>query len=176
MGRKPVIRHDISCPSCGGHHVVKCGKSWGRQKYGDCGKRFLGDASRHHKRVKEEALRMYANGMSMRAISRVLNVPLGTVFTWIKRYGKQKYEELVDLWCRAKEFVKGKVVTKVVDEMWTYRNARAFYKWVFTCYVYTSLGLYLVYSVGDRDENTFSEIKMYLPDGGLVMITTFTFG
>ncbi|BDB98471.1 hypothetical protein SACC_14880 [Saccharolobus caldissimus] len=25
MGRKPVIRHDISCPSCGGHHVVKCG-------------------------------------------------------------------------------------------------------------------------------------------------------
>ncbi|QXJ31084.1 hypothetical protein J5U21_00733 [Saccharolobus shibatae] len=33
MGRKPVIRHDISCPSCGGHHVVKCGKSWGRQKF-----------------------------------------------------------------------------------------------------------------------------------------------
>jgi len=25
--------------------------------------------------------------MSMRAVSRVLNVPLGTVFTWIKRYG-----------------------------------------------------------------------------------------
>ncbi|HII73020.1 TPA: IS1 family transposase, partial [Sulfurisphaera tokodaii] len=26
MGRKPVIRHDIACPSCGSHHVVKCGK------------------------------------------------------------------------------------------------------------------------------------------------------
>ncbi|QXJ34940.1 hypothetical protein J5U22_01487 [Saccharolobus shibatae] len=82
------------------------------------------------------ALRMYANGMSMRAISRVLNVPLGTVFTWIKHYG-QKYERLVDLWNKAKELVKGKVVTKVVDEMWTYlyRNTRTFYKWVFTCYV-----------------------------------------
>lgn len=58
----------------------------------DCGKRFLGDTSRHHyhKRVREEALKMYANGMSMRAISRVLNVPLGTVFTWIKRYGRQR--------------------------------------------------------------------------------------
>ncbi|MBB5254440.1 transposase-like protein [Sulfurisphaera ohwakuensis] len=46
----------------------------------------MGDASRHHyhKRVKEEALRMYANGMSMRAISRVLNVPLGTVFICVK--------------------------------------------------------------------------------------------
>ncbi|QXJ30892.1 hypothetical protein J5U22_01722 [Saccharolobus shibatae] len=41
----------------------------------------MGDASRHHyhKRVRELALRMYSNGM--RAISRVLNVPLGTVFT-----------------------------------------------------------------------------------------------
>ncbi|QXJ35120.1 hypothetical protein J5U22_01667 [Saccharolobus shibatae] len=68
---------------------------------------------------------MYSNGM--RAISRVPNVPLGTVFTWAKRYGG-KYEKLVDLW--DKGFVKGKVVTKVVDEMWTYlyRNTRAFYK------------------------------------------------
>ena len=30
---------------------------------------------------------MYANGV--RATSR-LNVPLGTVFTWIKRYGRKK--------------------------------------------------------------------------------------
>ncbi|GAA5419253.1 hypothetical protein Stok01_01211 [Sulfurisphaera tokodaii] len=65
-------------------------------------------------------------------------------------------------WSRVKEFVKG----KVVYEMWTYlyRNNRAFYKWVFTCYVFRSLGVYLIYSVGDRDENTFGEVKMYLPD------------
>jgi hypothetical protein len=57
---------------------------WVRQKFlcRDCGKYFLGDASYHHhsRKLREEALRMYANGMSMRAISR-LNVPLGTVFT-----------------------------------------------------------------------------------------------
>ncbi|QXJ30585.1 hypothetical protein J5U21_00231 [Saccharolobus shibatae] len=135
----------------------------------DCGKYFLADTSYHHysRELREEALRIYANGMSMRAISRVLNVPLDTVFTWIKRYGKQKYEKIVDLWNKAKELVKGKVVTKVVDEMWTYlyRNTRAFYKWVFTCYVYTKIGAYLIYSVGDRDENTFREIKVHLPDG-----------
>ena len=51
-----------------------------------------------------------------------------------------------------------------------HRNTRAFYKWVFTCYMYIRLGLYIV---SDRDENTFSEVKMYLPDGGWVMITTF---
>ncbi|MEM3918411.1 MAG: IS1 family transposase, partial [Saccharolobus sp.] len=25
MGRKLVIRQDLACPSCGSHHVVKCG-------------------------------------------------------------------------------------------------------------------------------------------------------
>jgi hypothetical protein len=33
-----------------------------------------------------------------------------------QRYGRKKYEELVELWGRAKELVKG----KVVDEIWTY--------------------------------------------------------
>jgi len=74
---------------------------------------------------------------------------------------------LVELRGRAKELVKGKVVAKVVDEMWTYlyKNARAFYKWVFTCYVYTKLGVYLI--LGDRDERTFLEVKKYLPDEGV---------
>jgi hypothetical protein len=77
--------------------------------------------------LREEALRMYTNGMG--AISK-LNVPLGTVFIWIKQYGGKKYEKLVELWSRTEELVKGKVVTKVVDEMWTYlyKNTRAFYK------------------------------------------------
>lgn len=54
-----------------------------------------------------------------------------------QRYGRKKYEKLTELWGRAKDSVKG----KVVDEMWTYlyKNTRAFHKWVFTCYVYTKL-------------------------------------
>ncbi|QXJ34942.1 hypothetical protein J5U22_01489 [Saccharolobus shibatae] len=31
--------------------------------------------------------------------------------------------------------------------------------------MYTKIGAYLIYSVGDRDENTFREIKVHLPDG-----------
>ena len=26
MGRKPVFEQDVSCPSCGSHHAVKCGR------------------------------------------------------------------------------------------------------------------------------------------------------
>jgi transposase-like protein len=55
----------------------------------DCGKYSLRDAHYDHPRWKvEQALKMYSNGMSMRAISRVLEVPLSTVFVWIKRRGK----------------------------------------------------------------------------------------
>ena len=126
MGRKAVVRQDVSCPSCGSHHVVKCSRPLGRQRYlcRDCGRYFLGDATYHSKKLREEALKMYANGMSMRAISRVLNVPLGTVFTWIKRYGGQRYKELAE----------GRTIAKVVDEMFTYylfRNTRVFHKWIF---------------------------------------------
>jgi len=32
--------------------------------------------------------------------------------------------------------------------------------------VYTKLGVYLVYSVGDRNESTFREVKKYLLDEG----------
>ena len=42
---------------------------------------------------------------------------------------------------------------------------RAFYKWVFTCYVCTKPGVYLI--LGDRDESTFLEVKKYLPDEGV---------
>jgi len=104
--------------------------------------------------------------MSMRAISRVLQVPLGTVFTWIKRYGKRKYPELLDLWSRAKD-VAGEGV-KVVDEMWTYvkRNAKAFYAWVFTAFLFSRRGMYVAFSVGDRGERTFQELRQYLPEKG----------
>ena len=53
MGRKLVFRKDVSCPSCGSHHVVKCGRPLGRQKYlcRGCGKYFLVDASYHHPRL-----------------------------------------------------------------------------------------------------------------------------
>ena len=67
-----------------------------------------------------------------------------------QRYGGQKYEKLAELWGRAKDLVKGGVVAKIVDEMWTYlyKNTRAFYKWLFCLYFprrwHTSLGLSIV--------------------------------
>jgi hypothetical protein len=100
----------------------------------DCGKYFMLNALYHHhpKALKEKALKMYSNGMSMRAISRTLNIPLGTIFSWIKRYGRAMFMRLEHLWLKAREHNES--VTRVVDEMWTYlfKRDKGFYKWVFT--------------------------------------------
>lgn len=63
--------------------MVKKGKSRGKQEYcRNCGRQLVDGAThRYDKSVRERTLKMYAVGMGMRAISRVLQVPLGTVFT-----------------------------------------------------------------------------------------------
>jgi len=78
MGRKPVFGQDVSRPSCGSHHVVSS-RPLGRQKRlcRDCGKYFLGDATYHSRKSREEASKIL---YGMRAVFR-LNVPLSTVFT-----------------------------------------------------------------------------------------------
>ncbi|WWQ59228.1 hypothetical protein V6M85_06845 [Sulfolobus tengchongensis] len=91
-------------------------------------------------------------------------MPLGTVFTWIKRYGKRKYEKLTELWSKAKDVVGEGV--KVVDEIWTYLNKKAFYKWVFTGFLFSTKGMYVSFSVGNRDEKTFNELRQYPPEKG----------
>jgi hypothetical protein len=45
----------------------------------DYGKYFMLNVLYYHPKM----LRIYTNGMSIRAISRALN-PLGTIFSWIK--------------------------------------------------------------------------------------------
>ena len=60
MGRKLVFRQDVSCPSCGSHHFVKCGRPLVRQKFlcRDCGKYFSGNTTYHSRKLREEALKI----------------------------------------------------------------------------------------------------------------------
>ncbi len=59
-GRKPVFGQDVSRPSCGSHHAIKCGRPLGRQKRlcRDRGKYILGDATYHSRKSREEASKM----------------------------------------------------------------------------------------------------------------------
>ena len=52
-----------------------------------CHYRFTPDGNRHYysEQIKEQAIDMYGEGMAIAAISRVLEVKLGTVYQWVKK-------------------------------------------------------------------------------------------
>ena len=84
-----VYRHDMRCPHCGSNWLPKYGSSRGRQTYrcGDCRYKYTPDGNRHYysEEVKDRALSMYGEGSSISAIARILDVKLGTVYSWVKK-------------------------------------------------------------------------------------------
>ena len=80
---------DRQCPHCGSNWLRKYGFSKGRQSYscGSCHHKFTpgGNRSYYPEAVKRQALKLYGEGMSVSAISRVMDVKLGTVYSWVKK-------------------------------------------------------------------------------------------
>ncbi|WP_093396185.1 IS1/IS1595 family N-terminal zinc-binding domain-containing protein [Thermodesulforhabdus norvegica] len=89
MGRRKVFREDMRCPHCGSNWCIKNGRANGKQTYlcRHCNYRFTPEAKRHvHPRwLKEKAIGMYLEGMSISSISRALGISLVTVYSWIKK-------------------------------------------------------------------------------------------
>ena len=89
MAAARSYRDDLQCPHCGSNRLPKDGRSRGKRtcRCRLCHYRFTPDGNRHHysEQVKEQAIAMYGEGMAIAAISRVLEVKLGTVYEWVKK-------------------------------------------------------------------------------------------
>ena len=89
MVRRRVYRDDMQCPRCGSNWLPKHGRSRGKQTYRcrQCLYHFIPDTERPHRpeKAKSLAVELYAEGLGLSAISRVLNTKLGTVYSWVKK-------------------------------------------------------------------------------------------
>ena len=89
MVRKRVYRDGMQCPRCGSNWLPKHGRSRGKQTYrcGQCLYHFIPETERPHRPEKTKALAvaLYAEGLGLSAISRVLKTKLGTVYSWVKK-------------------------------------------------------------------------------------------
>ena len=89
MARPRSYRHDVKCPHCGSNWMRKDGRSRGKQTYrcGECHHRHTPEGNRHYypERTIRHALDMYAEGASMSAIARAMDIKLSTVFSWVKK-------------------------------------------------------------------------------------------
>ncbi len=91
MARQRSYRHDVRCPHCGSNWIRKDGHTRGEQIYkcGECNRKHSAGAKRHHfsERVKEQAVEMCIEGMSLSAAARVVGASVPTVSGWVKKRG-----------------------------------------------------------------------------------------
>ena len=79
------------CPKCNRADCVKDGIVRGRQRYlcKSCGYRHTVDYKWYSEEVKQQALKMYLEGLGFRSIGRLLNCSHVTVYKWIRQYGEK---------------------------------------------------------------------------------------
>lgn len=107
----------MKCRKCGSDESVKNGHHLGRQRYKCkiCGFQY----TQEHSRGKDAeskclAILLYVNGLSFRAIAKIVKVSHKSVYDWVKSFGVQTYE---------KPMPSGEVVVEL-DEMWHFLNAK----------------------------------------------------
>ena len=83
----------MNCPRCGSINHCKAGIIKSRQRYKckDCKYHYTVEQKSDVKSQETQrmALEMYLEGLGFRAIGRLLKISYGTVFQWVKRWGKQ---------------------------------------------------------------------------------------
>ena len=89
MAGRRTCRHDMRCPHCGSNRMPKDVRSRGRQtcRCGDCEYHCAPDGNRrfYSSKVIDRALAMRAEGSSVAATGRAMEIKEGTVLRWVKK-------------------------------------------------------------------------------------------
>jgi len=109
----------LTCKGCKGEEYVKNGFMQGKQRYRckSCGCNFTeGDGrSAYDVKTKQLVVRMYLNNCGFRRISAILEIPLTTVFEWIKAAG-----QMVDEMVKERKDDVDHIEILEMDELYTY--------------------------------------------------------
>jgi len=108
---------EMKCRKCGNTKAVKNGQHLGRQRYKckECGFQYTQDKPKGKDvETKCLAIVLYVNGLSFRAIAKIVKVSHKAVHDWVKAFGLETYE---------KPNPTGAVVVEL-DEMWHFINAK----------------------------------------------------
>jgi transposase-like protein len=84
----------MKCPKCESQYCVKAGFNHNRQRYKcrNCGRQFTQTQDKNATK-RAFALHLYAVGLSMNAIGRMLKVEPSTILYWVKNFALRTYEK-----------------------------------------------------------------------------------
>jgi DNA-binding NarL/FixJ family response regulator len=130
----------------------------GKQTYlcNVCYRRFTLNAKHvfRPKHIKEQAIRLFVNGMSINAIAKALNIPFPTVYKWIKKAGKKAEITFLHKLRALKQ--RGKVKAISIDEAWSFAGKKENDIWIWSVVVEYFDGRTEKYLfAGKRDLETF---------------------
>ena len=107
------------CKRCDSPLVVKNGFMNSKQRYKckACSNNFTsGDArNKYDNKTRNLAVRMYLNNCGFRRISHILNIPLTTCFSWIKKAG-----QIVDEMVKERKDQAEDIEILEMDELYTF--------------------------------------------------------
>jgi transposase-like protein len=101
----------VICPKCKKDHSVKNGHHHGKQRYKckDCKCQFTKEQPRGKSaKIKHWAILLYVNGLSFRAIAKLVGVSHKAVYDWVRTFSLVAYE---------KPTPHGEIVVEL-DELW----------------------------------------------------------
>lgn len=109
----------IICSKCYSKSHVKNGFVRGKQRYKckDCLCNFIesDDRKKYDNKTRNLAIRMYLNNCGFRRISEILEVPLSTSFSWIKKAG-----QIVDEMVKNRQEKIEEIEILEMDELFTF--------------------------------------------------------
>ena len=106
----------MECKYCNCKDCIKRGKTkTGKQRYfcKNCGKTFVLEKIKrfYTEEFKKEAIRLYFEGNSSRAVCRILKIGITTCLRWIKAYANK---------IKPKKYKNGRVEVMEMDELYTF--------------------------------------------------------
>ena len=106
----------MECKYCNCKDCIKRGKTrTGKQRFfcKNCGKTFIlkSKGRNYDEEFKKEAMRLYFEGNSSRAVGRLLKIGTNTCIRWIKAYANK---------IKPKEYKNERVEVMEMDELYTF--------------------------------------------------------
>ena len=114
-----MSKEKIKCPRYGGNKIWKAGKPSGKQQYQckECRRKFVTELN-YSKEFKRQAIQMFYEGNSGRAVGRIMGINKSTVYNWIKKLDKK----IQNTDCTEENTVAEAKTTEVIemDELFDY--------------------------------------------------------
>jgi transposase len=114
------------CKHCGGYRAVKNGFVKNKQRYlcRECGKttRIGDEREKYSIEQKIRVVKLYTEGMGLRAIERVENIPAPLLVNWIRNFAKTIKEKL---WLTQIPSDLKEIEILEIDELFTYYQKKA---------------------------------------------------